>query len=252
MAPLQNNAHRTFGPIFQEIANLTSHSTALRLIRFYGGKRIVFPLRPKPSHRLSVVTGQPHFETLCYHFGGVQIEVPKGAIFRRRRQMAMMRGLVQVAGWSDRAVAAHFGVSRQYVNEVNQPRQAWIGIAPRESLQDFAPTFQLSLGLSSEQPHGMGMGSMLTRVEDGAVFFGKALRVLSGLRKLEVLVRSAKQDDGKIDRDEFRDIAVFGLVPILSDLGIDLFADFLPESDVGKAAFKGVVEAIESQGESDG
>ena len=80
---------------------------------------------------------------------------------------------------------------------------------------------------------------------DGMGFFGKAGRVLSGLRRLEGLVQAAKLDDGRIDRDEFREIAVFGLMPILVELGVDVFQGFLPESPAGKAAFKQVVEAIE-------
>ena len=186
---------------------------------------------------------------MCDRFGRVPIDLPKGALFRRRRRMAMMRGLVRGLGWSESEVARVFGVSRQFVNAVNQPRNDWIGVAQfeccewfdGERVQGFTPIGAGGVGLGSG-------GAVLVVADawvDGMGFFGKVGRVLAGLRRLEGLVLTARLDDGRIDREEFQEIAVFGLMPILVELGVDVFQGFLPESTVGKAAFKQVVEAIE-------
>ena len=233
-----------FGPVLMEIAELTSESSVVRLVGFLGGKRITFPLNPKPWHRFAVLLGQEHFETLCLHFGGVQIDLPKSLPHQRIARRRLIRSLVKGAGMTDESVAIHLGVSRQYVNRL--VHEEGLGIAPLGSLQQFAPTFQLSLDVFS----GEEKDSVPVDLEMDMGFFGKAFRVLAGIRKLEGMVREAKQDDGRIDHEEFADIAVFGLMPILGELGIDLFKDFMPETAVGKAAFKGVVEAIESQGDS--
>ncbi len=259
---------REFGPVLSEMAEVSSRSAVLRLIWFLGGSRVVFPENPRPDHRLAILLGQDHFVRVCDRFGRVPIDLPKGALFRRRRRMAMMRGLVRGLGWSERAVARAFGVSRQFVNAVNQPRNDWVGVAAIECVRwgsddgaDDGAQDRADDGADNEWVQGftptaagglrVGSGGVVLVVADawvdGMGFFGKAGRVLSGLRRLEGLVQAAKLDDGRIDREEFREIAVFGLMPILVELGVDVFQGFLPESPAGKAAFKQVVEAIEGE-----
>ncbi|MEM9245186.1 MAG: hypothetical protein AAGA67_05540 [Cyanobacteria bacterium P01_F01_bin.153] len=228
-----------FGPIFQEIAELTSESTALRLIAWFGGQRIVFPLNPRPSHRLSMVVGQRHFETLCYHFGGIQIDVPKGAIAQRRRNMQIMRGLVRIAGWSDYAVAKKFGVTRQYVNLICQPDKDWIGMAPVEVLQTFTPTFQLRLDVGFERDDGAQW--------EKVSMIGDAFKAIRAYKNIKKKIAEA-QEDGKTNREELLEIGAYFLSVLLEFDGVGQWIQGIlgePQTEKGKAAVKATVEALE-------
>ena len=53
-----------FSPTLSEIRSITSHRTALRLVHYFGGARLVFPVHPRADHRVAILIGRQHFAAL--------------------------------------------------------------------------------------------------------------------------------------------------------------------------------------------
>jgi hypothetical protein len=109
-------------PVLQKIADLTSPGIALRLSAAFGGRRVEFPQRPRPGHRVVKVIGERAARILGEEFMGVRVKVPLARyaiLWPRARKLRQ-------AGRSYESIAAELLVSPGWVEA-----QTW-DIVPTE------------------------------------------------------------------------------------------------------------------------
>lgn len=61
----------------QELIDVTSLETALKLVERFGGTTIWVPKNPKPEHALAQLIGLPDFKKLCHYYGDTAVEIDR-------------------------------------------------------------------------------------------------------------------------------------------------------------------------------
>jgi len=99
-----------------DLAELIGDAAALRLAEVYGGQDSLYvPKRPRHDHSMANVLGPDAFDTLCWHYGGERIDVPRNA----NAETTKTRILQMDDGTASRnEIARRLGCTARYVRMV--------------------------------------------------------------------------------------------------------------------------------------
>ena len=228
-----------FNERLRTIRALTSHRAALRLVRYFGGQRLVFPLNPRPDHRVAIVVGRRHFAALCDRYGGVgPIRIPAQASHvQARRRMRLVRSLFR-AGMAPQELVELFDLRARWLRAVCSDQFAWGGEATPQELAAFWHSHSESppLALKEAPPLGRFM-----KVEDVSV--SRFARMYSGLMALAMALDERPVGDTLETSEEFAKLVGFGVLPLLEEMGLN-FPRFVPTGEAAKL-FQKTSEALE-------
>lgn len=228
-----------FNGTLSTIRALTSHRAALRLVRYFGGQRLVFPLNPRPDHRVAIIVGRRHFAALCQHYGGVgPIRIPaQERHVAARKRMRLIRSLA-TTGMKPQELMDVFGLRSRWLRAICSEQFAWVGDATPQELAAFwhSRSEAPRLALKGAPPVGRFMN-----LENVSV--AKFARCYSALVALTAALEKRPVGDTLETSEDFAKLVGFGVLPLLEELGLN-FPRFVP---TGEAAllFQMTSEALE-------
>jgi len=200
----------SFTPVLHRISQLTSPWVALRLVRYFGGRRLYFPRNPRPDHPIAIVVGRRHFAALCLSLSGYgQVRIPKQqAHAEARLRMRIMRSLY-LAGVSSRAIATNFGVSTRFVTKVAGAKYDWLGKATPAESEQFCHCNKLLPFVA------FGKGPIRSEAMEETSFV-QAIRIM---RALTVLTPELSQATQGLSMKEAASVVGVAVMPILEEVG---------------------------------
>ena len=240
--------------VMREISAATSNWTARRLIHHYGGRRLAFPLNPRPDHPIAILTGRPHFTILCELHGGLNpVRIPRQSTHvAARRRIRMMRSLY-FYGIPSAAIAEHFKVTQRFVVKAAGPKYAWLGSDYHEAEQFWHGKARIRCLDSRQnlQPDRTMYPAIAQPLSDepplslAGVSIVQVFRVLRALLviipKLNALVQTKN-----LNLEQTALFAGFAVVPILEELGL-VPQDSIPQGDSAQL-YQAASEALACEG----